>query len=75
MKIKTPLITAMGLIAAAAIPSWPSAASAHGKTVSITPIGRRTGEFCAFDRALRFEIPTGVRILYGDGAHRHLCQS
>jgi L-ascorbate metabolism protein UlaG (beta-lactamase superfamily) len=67
MKIKTPLITAMGAIAAAAIPSSPSAASAQAKTVSITPIGQRTGEFCARDRALLFEDPTGIRILYDPG--------
>jgi L-ascorbate metabolism protein UlaG (beta-lactamase superfamily) len=35
--------------------------------VRITPIGQRTGEFCARDRALLFEDPTGVRILYDPG--------
>jgi L-ascorbate metabolism protein UlaG (beta-lactamase superfamily) len=34
------------------------------QTVKITPVGARTGEFCAPDRALIFEDPTGVRILY-----------
>ena len=37
------------------------------KTVKITPIGQRTGEFCARDRALLFEDPTGIRILYDPG--------
>jgi L-ascorbate metabolism protein UlaG (beta-lactamase superfamily) len=67
MNIKTPLLTTIGLIAATAILSWPSAASAQAKRVSITPIGQRTGEFCALDRALLFEDPTGIRILYDPG--------
>ena len=40
---------------------------ADAKTVKITPLGMRTGEFCAPDRALLFEDPTGVRILYDPG--------
>jgi L-ascorbate metabolism protein UlaG (beta-lactamase superfamily) len=43
------------------------AANSHENTVRITPIGQRTGEFCARDRALLFEDPTGVRILYDPG--------
>jgi L-ascorbate metabolism protein UlaG (beta-lactamase superfamily) len=35
--------------------------------VKITPLGARTGEFCAPDRALILEDPTGVRILYDPG--------
>jgi len=38
---------------------------AHAKSVKITPLGMRTGEFCAPDRAFLFEDPTGVRILGG----------
>lgn len=30
----------------------------------MTPLGARTGEFCSQDRAMVFEDPTGVRILY-----------
>ena len=30
-------------------------------------MGQRTGEFCAQDRAMLFEDPTGVRILYDPG--------
>jgi L-ascorbate metabolism protein UlaG (beta-lactamase superfamily) len=37
------------------------------QTVAITPIGSHTGEFCRNDRALLFEDPTGVRILYDPG--------
>jgi L-ascorbate metabolism protein UlaG (beta-lactamase superfamily) len=40
---------------------------AYGQNVKITPLGMRTGEFCAPDRALLFEDPTGVRILYDPG--------
>jgi L-ascorbate metabolism protein UlaG (beta-lactamase superfamily) len=36
-------------------------------TVKITPLGARTGEYCARDRALIFEDPTGIRILYDPG--------
>src|SRR5262245_18790702 len=39
----------------------------HLKTDGITPLGQRTGEFCALDRALLFEDPTGVRVLYDPG--------
>src|SRR5262249_60871064 len=36
-------------------------------TVAVTPLGARTGDFCQVDRALLFEDPTGVRILYDAG--------
>ena len=35
--------------------------------VKVTPIGSHPGELCARDRALLFEDPTGVRILYDPG--------
>ena len=35
--------------------------------VQITPLGSRTGDLCAWDVALLFEDPTGVRILYDPG--------
>ena len=35
--------------------------------VKITPLGSHAGEFCTNDRALLFEDPTGVRILYDPG--------
>lgn len=35
--------------------------------VKVTPLGTHTGEFCRDDRALVFEDPTGVRILYDPG--------
>ena len=37
------------------------------QNVIITPLGARSGEFCTADRALLFEDPTGVRILYDPG--------
>ena len=40
---------------------------AYSQNVKITPLGQRTGEFCFLDRALLFEDPTGVRILYDPG--------
>src|SRR5215467_16145479 len=40
---------------------------AFGQAVKITPLGSHAGEFCQNDRALLFEDPTGVRILYDAG--------
>ena len=39
----------------------------HAANIKVTPLGQRTGEFCAQDRAILFEDPTGVRILYDPG--------
>ena len=41
---------------------------ALAQNVKITPVGSHPGELCANDRAIVFEDPTGVRILY-DVAH------
>jgi len=35
--------------------------------VKITPLGSQAGDFCRDDRALLFEDPTGVRVLYDPG--------
>src|SRR5215467_13408087 len=35
--------------------------------VKITPLGSHASEFCNNDRALVFEDPTGVRVLYDPG--------
>jgi L-ascorbate metabolism protein UlaG (beta-lactamase superfamily) len=40
---------------------------ASAQTVKITPLGSHAGELCQNDRALLFEDPTGVRILYDAG--------
>lgn len=45
-----------------------TAGLAQAQTVKVTALGIRTGEFCSPDRALLFEDPTGVRILYDPGA-------
>ena len=41
--------------------------TASGEAVKITPLGSHEGEFCALDRALVFEDPNGLRILYDAG--------
>ena len=48
----------------------PAQAQPSSDTVKITPLGQRTGDLCARDRALIFEDPTGVRILYDPGVYR-----
>lgn len=55
-------ILAFVLIHVLAAFSW-----AQAGTVKVTPLGSRTGDFCFLDRALLFEDPTGVRILYDPG--------
>jgi L-ascorbate metabolism protein UlaG (beta-lactamase superfamily) len=45
-----------------------TASPALAQNVKITPIGSHPGELCANDRAIIFEDPTGVRMLY-DPAH------
>src|SRR5262245_9609936 len=43
--------------------------TAHAQTtlVKVIPLGSHSGELCVDDRALLFEDPTGVRILYDPG--------
>src|SRR5688572_7773824 len=43
--------------------------TAYGQNplVKATPLGSHAGELCARDRAILFEDPTGVRILYDPG--------
>jgi L-ascorbate metabolism protein UlaG (beta-lactamase superfamily) len=43
-------------------------APSSAQTVKITPLGSHDGELCSADRALLFEDPSGVRILYDAGA-------
>ena len=47
--------------------AWLAAQQNVNATVKVTPLGSQTGEFCFFDRAMIFEDPTGVRILYDPG--------
>lgn len=39
-----------------------------GPTVKVTPLGSHAGELCNRDRAMIFEDPTGVRVLYDAGS-------
>jgi L-ascorbate metabolism protein UlaG (beta-lactamase superfamily) len=39
-------------------------AAAQAQNVKVTPLGSHAGEFCRADRAILFEDPTGVRLLY-----------
>ena len=41
--------------------------AAWAQNVKITPVGSHPGELCAQDRAIVFEDPTGIRILYDAG--------
>jgi L-ascorbate metabolism protein UlaG (beta-lactamase superfamily) len=43
------------------------ASPALAQNVKITPIGSHPGEMCANDRAIIFEDPTGLRVLYDTG--------
>src|SRR2546425_7115332 len=57
---------------AAAIPfvvllAGPIDVRAADPLVKVTPLGSHSGELCSADRALLFEDPTGVRILYDPG--------
>jgi len=64
-----PRIAVVGL-AAVMLTGWtPFERAAHAQAglVKVTPIGSHPGELCARDRALLFEDPTGVRILYDPG--------
>jgi len=56
------LVFVLLLVAAASRP----AAQGSG-LVKITPLGSHAGELCRNDRAMVFEDPTGVRILYDPG--------
>ncbi len=56
------LILGFAIVHVVAGLAWPAAG-----TVKITPLGSRSGNFCVLDRALLFEDPTGVRILYDPG--------
>jgi glyoxylase-like metal-dependent hydrolase (beta-lactamase superfamily II) len=55
-------------IACAALALSLVALPAFAQNVKITPVGSHPGELCANDRAMIFEDPTGVRLLY-DPAH------
>ena len=57
----------MSIVAVLAGSVGPMAVSGQGGLVKVTPLGSHGGELCARDRAILFEDPTGVRILYDPG--------
>ena len=59
--MKTRRLLSFSIVLIAAF--WCSHAIGQG-VVKVTPLGSHQGEFCANDRALLFEDPTGLRILY-----------
>src|SRR5437764_5703616 len=60
MKIGPKLAFVLGIVMGAC-------GSVHAQNIKVTPLGQRTGEFCAQDRAIIFEDPTGIRVLYDPG--------
>jgi L-ascorbate metabolism protein UlaG (beta-lactamase superfamily) len=61
------LVPSLGSAQPRLIPSRRPPGAAMGPTVKITPLGSLDGEFCRNDRAMLFEDPTGVRVLYDPG--------
>ncbi len=57
----------LGIVVAVALGVAVAPVSASAQAMKITPLGSHTGELCQNDRALLFEDPTGVRILYDAG--------
>jgi L-ascorbate metabolism protein UlaG (beta-lactamase superfamily) len=64
--MRAALAAACVLIGASSLTSA-SAQQGEAGLVKVTPLGSHAGEFCRNDRALLFEDPTGVRILYDPG--------
>src|SRR5262244_4604801 len=58
-------VSLVAFVSAVIATLWTGDASVQ--TVKVTPLGSHTGELCQNDRALLFEDPTGVRILYDVG--------
>lgn len=61
------LLTAALLIALGLIQASTLFAQVPPPLVNVTPLGSHSGELCGNDRALLFEDPTGIRILYDPG--------
>src|SRR5258705_6265343 len=64
-RIEYPLVCATAVLLLGSI-FWEGTAHAQA-LVKVTPLGSHSGELCARDRALLFEDPTGLRILYDPG--------
>jgi glyoxylase-like metal-dependent hydrolase (beta-lactamase superfamily II) len=61
------LVLAVALLGLLCIADSGLAQGASSGLVKITPLGTHAGELCREDRALLFEDPAGVRILYDPG--------
>jgi len=61
------LLSAALLVLASTNFSGASPALAQASDVRVTPLGSHDGEFCARDRAMLFQDPNGLRILYDAG--------
>jgi len=57
----------LGAVALATLAARHPAAQSSNTLVKVTPLGSHSGELCRNDRAMLFEDPTGVRILYDPG--------
>jgi len=57
----------LGAVALAMLAARHPAAQSSNSLVKVTPLGSHSGELCRNDRAMLFEDPTGVRILYDPG--------
>jgi L-ascorbate metabolism protein UlaG (beta-lactamase superfamily) len=64
--VRSILLTAIAFLLPAASTKL-EAQPERNETVKVTPLGSKTGEFCFLDRAMVFEDPTGLRILYDPG--------
>src|SRR5437879_3029876 len=66
MRIR-PLVAAASLVVIFWISNGAVTTGQSSALVKVTPLGSHAGELCRNDRALLFEDPTGVRILYDPG--------
>jgi len=67
MRVRFLLVTSVFVVLTATILTATIARAQSSALVKVTPLGSHAGELCRNDRALLFEDPTGVRILYDPG--------
>lgn len=65
--MRSPVYGCAVIVAWTAANSPVAAIQEQSGAVRVTPLGSHPGELCARDRAIVFEDPTGVRILYDPG--------
>jgi L-ascorbate metabolism protein UlaG (beta-lactamase superfamily) len=66
MRVRS-LVSAVSALALCWVSDGTVATGQSPALVKVTPLGSHAGELCRNDRALLFEDPTGVRILYDPG--------